>query len=212
MKKQSYILITGCTGVGKSTVATYLASEFGMEYFDDPYVNNPFLSNALNREKSTAFQSQLYFFTEFIKLHFDISKYNHPVIQERSIYESVHIFCEMYYHLGIFTKEELSVFKDLLSVVSNMLKEPDIIIYLRSTPATIYHRLRQRNRDLEKDINEKYTETQLALYEKWIKFINQESHINLIEIDNTHLSISQCNELIGLTLQKLLRLPKNKYL
>lgn len=191
-----YILLAGCTGVGKTTVANFLSSQYKMTYFDDPFVNNPFIDKSFQKEGNMAFQSQLFFFKEFIKLHKYISKYPKHIIQERSIFESVEIFCKLFHEIGTFSIDELKVFEDLLAELKFLFRKPDLIVYLKADSYTIKNRIRKRNRDFESPIDERLLNAQSTLYEKWINEIQRENFSKIIFIDNTNLNINQCNLLV----------------
>lgn len=191
-----YILLVGCTGVGKSTVASYLSSQFGMRYFDDPFIDNPFISKSFQKKDSLAFQSQLFFFKEFIKLHKEILVYHKPIIQERSIFESVKIFCGLFCKTGVFSLEELELFEDLLSELEYLFRKPDLIIYLKSTSEIIEKRIRKRNRNFENNIDNDFLNMQELLYENWINEIRKQESSKLLIVENTNLSIEQCNTLV----------------
>lgn len=199
-----YILLVGCTGVGKSTVATYLSSQFEMKYFDDPFVNNPFISKSFQKKDSLAFQSQLFFFKEFIKLHKEIAVYHKPIIQERSIFESVNIFCRLFYKTGVFSLEELEVFEDLLSELEYLFRKPDLVIYLKSASETVERRIKERNRNFENSIDKDFLNIQESLYENWINTIKEQKFSKLLVIDNTTLNVSQCNMLISDNINSIL--------
>lgn len=111
-----YNLIVGPTGVGKSSLIDYLQQHVSCVVYSDPYEDNPFIKDAyLGNSKN--FQSQLFFFKEFLKLHKEIRKQSKIIIQERSIFESVHVFCANLMRDGVFTKDEYAVFEDLLAEV-----------------------------------------------------------------------------------------------
>ena len=54
-------------------------------------------------------------------------------------------------------------------MLTNILKPPDIMIYLKANMDTLLYRIRKRSRDMEKDIDAGYLEMLLDQYEEWIK-------------------------------------------
>ncbi len=95
-----YILIVGCTGVGKTVIGDFLHKHFAnSQYFTDPYFDNPFISYAYNKTNSKCFQSEIFFINEFFKIHKIINEISDQwILQERSIFECVHIFCRLFFH------------------------------------------------------------------------------------------------------------------
>ena len=70
------------------------------------------------------------------------------------------------------------------------------MIYLKSASETVERRIRERNRTFEDSIDKEFLNIQESLYENWINRIKQQEFSKLLIVDNTNLSISQCNMLI----------------
>ncbi len=111
-----YILFSGPTGVGKSTAINNLVERLNSyELYTDPYEKNPFISDAYNNN-NFVFQSQVFFLKEFLKIHKKINNSNNIILQERSVFESIHIFCKMFLLQGKFTNDEFSLISDLANL------------------------------------------------------------------------------------------------
>lgn len=201
-KKNIYILIAGCTGVGKSTIYDFLCNTYKEHIaFADPYVDNPFIVDAYS-EGSKSFQSQVFFFKEFLKIHKIISNTKDKVIiQERSIFESIEIFCKLFMHNGKMDLNEFLTMKDLLSQVEGWIRKPDIILHIKADCKIIRKRIELRNRDFEKDIDDGFIMLQKRLYEEWLSDFCSKQNIKLLEIDNSQMSIDETNQSIFALLQ-----------
>lgn len=192
---EDYVLITGPTGVGKSSVMDYLEKKFECKIFSDPYINNPFISEAyLNGSK--AFQSQVYFFKEFLKIHKHITTEcnNILVLQERSIYESVNVFCENLLIEDKINSDELALMHEMLSEVQEFIRVPDTIINLTASESVIVDRIKKRKRGFENNLSIDFVARQKYLYDQWLS--NESSHMNndIVQIDTDTLSVSQVSE------------------
>lgn len=185
-----YNLIIGPTGVGKSSLIDYLQKHISCVVYSDPYEDNPFIKDAY-LGNSKCFQSQLFFFKEFLKLHKDIRKQSKTILQERSIFESVHIFCANLMREGIFTKDEYAVFEDLLTEVKEFIIIPDQIIALSANSDTILGRITNRGRDFENGIQLQFIEGQKELYEKWLDRISLEWQCSIKTFNTDSLSIEE---------------------
>lgn len=194
--KNQYILIVGCTGVGKSSVADFLHQYFrNSAYYSDPYIDNPFIANAYSTTDNKSFQSEIFFIKEFLKIHKSINNIKDKwVFQERSIFECVHIFCRLFLHQQKIDQDEYNLCVDLLDELSENLRTPDAIIYLRADPSIIKERIITRSREFEKTINLDFIQLQQSLYEQWIEHFVKNNCSSIIEIDNSMNNIAATNE------------------
>lgn len=187
MNANKYILISGCTGVGKSTLAELLVKELGYKLISDPYEENPYIDDAYKDFKTWAFHSQLFFLTQFAKLHRRLDLEADNIIQERSIFECFHIFLKQFYEEGNISSRDYRLFEDIYqALVSNIKRKPDIILYLHAPAKIILERVKQRGRGFENSITEAFIHNQELRYEEWLK--NTYNEIKVIKIDTTVLN------------------------
>lgn len=192
-----HYLFSGPTGVGKSSVIEQLHRKLNCRVYSDPYVGNPFISGAyLKNDK--CFQSQLFFFKEFLKIHKDIkNNSSHSIVlQERSIFESIHIFCSNLLLEGNFNMDEYNVLKELLEEVSPYISFPNIIFYFTAPTQVIRERIAQRGRVFEANIDFSFIERQLYLYDKWLDSLNKFSNTEIIHISTEGESAFEIGELL----------------
>lgn len=193
-----YILLTGGTGVGKSSVMEYIAlQDKTIKMFSDPFVNNPFISDAYTTKKMVC-QSQMFFMKEFLKIHKNINflhkKYN--IIQERSIYECVHVFCRTFQKQGKIDHNEFELLKDFLNILQPELRLPDIIVYLTASPLIIEKRVELRSRVFENSIDLTFIESQQFFYMEWLSSIQSQYDIPVLRIENDSLPIDQVGKTV----------------
>lgn len=186
----TYVLISGNTGVGKTTAAEYISKKLQIELICDPFLENPFITNSFTKDNNKSFQSQLFFFKEFIKIHKAINISEQSIIQERSIFETVNIFCKLFYNTGSFSKDELDVFIDLFNEIKDWIKSPDLIIYIKSDIDANIKRIVNRNRGFESGFDFNLLSIQDSLYKDWIVEMKNQN-IEIIELDNTRIGIEE---------------------
>ena len=206
-----YLLIAGCTGVGKTAVADFLHKHYvGSRYFTDPYVDNPFISQAYSKINNKCFQSEIFFIKEFFKIHKIINGISEQwILQERSIFECVNIFCRLFLHQSKIDQLEYDLCRDLLNELSCNIRKPDMIIHLKADSETILKRIMTRNRSFENNINLEFIETQRFLYEGWLTQFSQDFRMPIIEIDNSEMDICETNQAVLLEIQNLYNSMKN---
>lgn len=188
--KGIYVLIAGCTGTGKSTLATRLAG-LDSVFIDDPYSKNPFIEKAYSPDGSYYFQSEMFFFKEFLKIHNYINLSPQTIFQERSVYETVDVFCHQLYEEGKIDKNELDVFREMLREIAGYLRKPDCIIYLKSDIAVLQDRIKLRGRKFEASISKDFLIRQSGLYGKWVVEFSQLNNIPVITLDNSDMDIDR---------------------
>ncbi len=182
-----YILFSGPTGVGKSTAINNLVERLNSyELYTDPYEKNPFISDAYNNN-NFVFQSQVFFLKEFLKIHKKINNSNNIILQERSVFESIHIFCKMFLLQGKFTNDEFSLISDLANLTTCGYRRPTVILYFQASVDEVIRRIQYRNRNFEQNINIEFIETQCMLYEEWITGIEKSKSSKIIRIESSGL-------------------------
>ncbi len=75
------------------------------------------------------------------------------VIQDRTIYEDVEIFARNLYQMHYMTDRDWKTYKDLFNNMTQFLRKPDLIIYLRASTDTLMSRIKNRDRNFERDIS-----------------------------------------------------------
>lgn len=190
MNNSGYFLLTGPTGVGKSSVISQLSTYIESIVFPDPYIDNPFISDAY-LANNMCFQSQVFFFKEFFKIHLEINDIsrNNIVIQERSIFESVYIFCRNLYIEGIFSKNEYNLMQELLSTTQQFIKKPKTVFFLFADSSVILERIIDRARSFERNLSLEFVDRQLELYQDWINSISSIWDCDIVKIDTSFIPV-----------------------
>jgi deoxyadenosine/deoxycytidine kinase len=129
---------------------------------------NPYLENFYEDMNAWAFHSQVFFLTHRLRSHKDLLEFPASVVQDRSVYEDAEIFAENLHLQGHISERDYSTYRGLFSLLVDMLKPPDLVVYLRASVPTLMARIKQRARGFESNISPEYLEQLNGLYESWI--------------------------------------------
>lgn len=163
-----FVTVAGNIGVGKSTLVSKLAEQKSWHPYFEPVAENPYLEEFYADMKTWAFQSQVFFLTHRLRMHLDLLANPNSVIQDRSVYEDAEIFATNLHRQGQMGDRDFSSYRKLYALLSDMLRPPDLVIYLSASVPTLQRRISLRGRDFESSISETYLQQLNQLYEKWI--------------------------------------------
>ncbi len=191
MKNKLFIAVAGNIGVGKTTFSEKISQEFGLKVHYESVDDNPYLSDFYSNMHRWSFNLQIYFLQHRFQSHINISKSNIGIIQDRTIYEDVSIFAYNLYKMKIMSKRDWDTYQNLFNNMVQFLRKPDIIIYLKASTDTLINRIKNRNRDFEKDIDEVYLHRLNIYYKEWFSKIK---NFNVLEINTNNFNIFKDEE------------------
>lgn len=164
-----HLVVSGGIGVGKTTFCKNISENFNIKPFFEPVENNEYLNLFYEDKYKYSFPMQIYLLNHRFQQHQKIMNTTFS-IQDRCIYEDT-IFAKMLYEGVFMEKLDYETYKHLFSNMSSFLKQPDLIIYLDVKPEIALRRIKNRNRDCEKNITLEYITSLHKGYENWIKDI-----------------------------------------
>ena len=178
-----HIAIAGNIGSGKTTLTTLLARHYGWTPKFESVTYNPYLSDYYADIKRWSFALEMYFLQQRLHDVMEIRKSKDVIIQDRTLFEGVHIFVANNYAQGNLTERDYNTYMDTYNVMMEVVKEPDLMIYLRSSIPHLVSQIQKRGRDYEQTISIEYLAGLNERYEKWIAGYKGK----LIEIDADEL-------------------------
>ena len=156
--------------------------------------DNPYLSDFYHNMDRWSFNLQIYFLQHRFRHHIEINNLNKGVIQDRTIYEDAFIFAYNLYEMKIMSKRDWNTYISLFDNMTQFLKKPDLIIYLAASTDTLINRIKSRNRDYEKDIDEAYLHTLNIYYKNYKKWFSRIGISNILEINTNNFNIFKDTE------------------
>jgi len=167
-----YIVLTGTTGVGKSTLTRRIATKYHFQAFYEHLDDNPYLPEYYAGSGEICFEMQTYFLGQRVGQQKEIEKILQTgtnVIHDRSIYEDFHIFATHQYNLGYLSDRQFENYRRLFFTVTDLLYPPDLVIYLHATTERLLDQIHQRGREYEQSIDLDYLSQINDLYEAWLE-------------------------------------------
>jgi deoxyadenosine/deoxycytidine kinase len=166
-----YIAIAGNIGSGKTTLTEQLTQRYGAKaYYEN--IDNPYLGDFYNDMSSWAFQLQIFFLGSRIQQTMEmLSSGEKNIFQDRTIYEDAHIFAENLHSMGLISSRDFDTYMKIFDLTTNLIPQPDVLIYLRASIPTLISQIKRRGRDYEMNIDEDYLLRLNEKYENWINNI-----------------------------------------
>jgi deoxyadenosine/deoxycytidine kinase len=168
MEPVRYIALAGNIGAGKSSLTGLLSRHFNWEAYYESVDDNPYLADFYEDMRRWSFNLQIYFLSSrfrSMKRMLDVQRH---FIQDRTIYEDVEIFAKNLYDMGLMSERDYTNYKSLFSEMSDYLRPPDLLVYLKAHVPTLVRQIQQRGRAYENTIRIDYLERLNGLYEDWI--------------------------------------------
>lgn len=177
-----HIAIAGNIGSGKTTLTKMLAKRFGWNPHFEPVDNNPYLDDFYKDMTRWSFNLQIYFLNQRFKDVVEISRSQHTIIQDRTIFEDACIFAPNLHDMGMMSDRDFANYSDLFALMISLVKLPDLMIYIRSSIPTLIGHIEKRGRNFEQSIRIDYLKGLNDRYETWIK--DYKGRLLIIDGDN----------------------------
>ena len=177
-----HIAVSGNIGAGKTTLTQMLSKHYGWEMRLEPVVVNPYLEDYYKDIKRWSFALEVYFLKERFRDILDIAHTNKTIIQDRSIFEGVYVFVENNYRQGNLSETDFRTYMELFDLITNITKNPDLMIYLRKSVPELVRQIQKRGRDYEQTMQLDYLEGLNNRYEDFI-FNKYKGEVLVIDSD-----------------------------
>ena len=177
-----HIGIAGNIGSGKTTLTTLLARHYGWTPKFESVTYNPYLADYYADIKRWSFALEMYFLQQRLHDVLEISQSKDVIIQDRTLFEGVHIFVANNYAQGNLTERDYNTYMDTYNVMMEVVKQPDLLIYLKSSIEHLVAQIQKRGRDYEQSISIEYLSGLNERYEKWIS--EYKGRLITIDADN----------------------------
>lgn len=163
-----HIGIAGNIGCGKSTLTGMLAEHYGWTPKYEAVTYNPYLEDYYRDIQRWSFNLETYFLAQRFRDVLEIASSEEVIIQDRTIFEGVHIFVANNRAMGNLSERDFNTYMDLFNLMMSLVRAPDLLIYLRSSVPHLVSQIQLRGREYEQGISIEYLTNLNRLYEQWI--------------------------------------------
>ena len=160
--KNKYIAIEGNIGVGKTTLAKFLAKHFNGSLLLEEFAENKFLK-LFYKTKDYAFHSEMQFLLDRSLQMNTFFDQDHPIV-----FSDFHIEKSLVFSKMNLSKSNYSIVENIHQSLFNNFPNPDMLIFLDSGIEHISKNIKSRNRDFEKDLGIEYLENLIQNYNFWL--------------------------------------------
>ena len=181
-------MVEGPIGVGKTTVCGLLASTWKAETVLEEVEENPFLEKFYRNRRNWAFQTQLFFM---------LSRYRQQEkLAQLDLFSGRYVADYMFAKDRIFasinlTDDEFVLYEKLSVLLTDKIPQPDLVIYLQGSCASLLKRISVRGRPFESDISRSYLEKLIDSYNDY--FFRARKHPTLV-VNTDHADFRQPGE------------------
>lgn len=185
-----YIAIAGNIGSGKTTLTKMLAKHYGWEPRMESVLQNPYLQDYYENMSRWSLNLEVFFLKERFRDLLEIEKSTNTIVQDRSIFEGVHIFAANNHEMGNMSDRDYETYMGLFDSMMMVARLPDLMVYLRSTVPHLVENIHSRGRDYEQNIQLDYLKNLNNRYEDFI--MNKYTGRTLIiDVDNLNFLYSR---------------------
>ncbi len=178
-----HIVIAGNIGSGKTTLTEMLAKHYHWEPKYEQVAFNPYLDDYYKDIERWSFPMEVFFLKERFRDLMQMEKDGKDTIQDRSIYEGVYVFATNNHNQGNLSDRDFETYMELFSHMTNIVKFPDLMIYLRASVPHLVANIQKRGRNCEQAIQLEYLKGLNDLYEDFV-YNKYKGKVLTIEVDN----------------------------
>lgn len=194
-----HLAIAGNIGSGKTTLTTLLSKHYKFEPHYENVEDNPYISDFYEDMQRWSFNLQIFFLNERYNSLLQMQKAKKNIIQDRTIYEDAHIFAPNLHSMGLMSSRDFETYQKLFDSLSQTIKPPDLLIYLRASIPSLVNNIQKRGREYEDSIRLDYLRRLNERYEAWISSYKPK-HL-IVEIDE--LNFAENTEHLGSIISKI---------
>ena len=173
-----FIAIEGNIGAGKTTLCHRLAARTGCSLVLEQFTDNPFLPPFYEQPERYAFPVELFFMTERHKQL--LEHFANPDLFSTLTVADYFFVKTLLFAKNNLSEEEFRLFQRLFSVLNATFPKPDMLLYLHRPVDALLRQIRQRGREIERNISPTYLE---EIQNAYFDYLKTETETPVIVLD-----------------------------
>ncbi len=178
-----YIAVAGNIGSGKTTLTKMLSKHYGWKQYLEPVAENPYIDDYYKDIPRWALNMEVFYLKQRFKNLLEIQHSKETVIQDRTIFEGVYVFAANNRKMGNMDQRDFDTYMELFESMMEVVKMPELMIYLRSSVPHLVKNIQKRGRDYEQKMPIDYLEGINLLYDDFI-MNKYKGRVLVVEVDN----------------------------
>ena len=178
-----YIAVAGNIGSGKTTLTKMLSKHYGWKQYLEPVAENPYIDDYYKDISRWALNMEVFYLKQRFKNLLEIQHSKETVIQDRTIFEGVYDFAANNRAMGHMDERDYETYMELFESMMEVVKMPELMIYLRSSVPHLVKNIQKRGRDYEQRMPIDYLEGINRLYDDFI-MNKYKGRVLVVEVDD----------------------------
>ncbi|MBI4817893.1 MAG: deoxynucleoside kinase [Deltaproteobacteria bacterium] len=197
-----FIAIEGPIGVGKTTLARYLAKQLGARTVLEDVDDNPFLAQFYADPKRFAFQTQMFFLLS--RYQQQLGLHQEDLFQKTTICDYIFQRDRIFAYLTL-SEAELSLYERIYRLLDPRVPTPDLVVYLQARPDVIAERIRLRARLFERTVRQSYIDDLVRAYND---FFFHYKTTPLLVVNTSEIDLAEKESHLEGVLTQIMRMSK----
>ena len=193
MNRYNYIAIEGNIGAGKTTLSRKIAEEFNAKLVLEKFDDNPFLPKFYKDPDKYSFPLELSFLAErYQQLKEEVA--NQDLFKSFTIADYIFDKCYIFAKTNL-PGDEFELYSKLFSIINPLIPKPELLVYLYLPVEKSLINIANRGRSYEQEITYAYLASVQNGYFEYLKQIQFQQRILIIDINNVDFVNDQTNYL-----------------
>lgn len=191
------IVVEGPIGVGKTSLARKLAALSEAELILENPDENPFLARFYEDRRRYALPTQLFFLVSRVE---QAHRSSQGDLFTTSTVADFMLEKDMLFARHTLDEAEFRLYRQLYEGLKPQASDPDLVIYLQASPATLMERVKKRGRGSERAMSESYL---IELTKAYSEFFYHYQGAPLLTVNSEHLNFADKDADFQLLVQRI---------